>query len=86
MFWNSSNRRITISPNPTSDFIRISGLKKAESYRIYNILGSEIKKVSISDGEKIDLQNITNGLYLLKFDNGNTIMFIKEKIALTNNV
>ena len=72
------SKKITIFPNPTSDFIRISGLKKVENYRIYNILGSEIKKGSISDDEKIDIQNIANGLYLLKFDNGNTIRFIKE--------
>ena len=42
------------------------------------ILGSEIKKGVISNGENIDINNFTNGLYFLKLDKGSTIKFIKK--------
>ena len=67
-----------IFPNPSTNFIQISGLLKKEYYTIYNILGSEIKNGILTNNEKIYIKDFTNGLYFLKFDNGNTIKFIKE--------
>lgn len=73
-----SKNDVKIFPNPASHFIKISGLSKTENYSIYNILGSKISSGKISNNEKIDIQNLSNGLYLLKFNNGNTIKLIKE--------
>jgi len=69
---------IKFHPNPSKDFIQISGLTKTEGYKLYNILGSEITNGIISNDDKINIQGLTNGLYFLKFDNGKTIEFIKE--------
>ena len=32
----------------------------------------------VSSTNKIDIQNLTNGIYFLKFDGGNTLKFIKS--------
>jgi hypothetical protein len=69
---------IKLFPNPTTEYIQISGLKNTENYSIYNVIGSEILKGSISIDEIIDVKNYSNGLYFLKFENGNTIKFLKE--------
>lgn len=69
---------IKIHPNPTTDFITISGLKNRENFRVYDILGTEIIKGEIIDNGEIAIKNFSNGIYFLKFDNGNTIKFIKE--------
>ena len=69
---------ISIFPNPTSDYISISNLKLTESYLIVNQIGQKVKKGIISNNQQIDIRNFTNGLYFLKFENGNTIKFIKE--------
>lgn len=68
----------TLFPNPSSEFIQLTGLTVKENYKIYNILGSEIKNGTISNNEQINIRNFTNGLYFLKFDNGNSIKFIKQ--------
>lgn len=73
-----AQNRINIFPNPSSEFITISGIKKVESYKIYNVLGSLMVKGIIHDLEKINIQNLNNGLYFLKFDKGNSIKFIKK--------
>lgn len=75
---DNKTNNIKVFPNPSTEFIQISGLSKEESYKIYNVLGVETNKGSISNNDKINIQNLTNGIYFLKFDSGNTIKFIKE--------
>ena len=72
------DKEISLFPNPSSDFIIISNLEIIEKYSIFNALGQEVIKGSIKNNEEIDIRNFTNGLYFLKFDNGNTLKFIKE--------
>lgn len=69
---------LKVYPNPANDFITLSGLKKEENYRIFNVLGTEILKGTILDSGKIEIQNFSKGLYFLEFDNGYTIKIIKE--------
>ncbi|MDO6598048.1 T9SS type A sorting domain-containing protein [Oceanihabitans sp. 2_MG-2023] len=71
-------KSVKIFPNPSVDYIQIQGLTKSENYRIYNVIGSEISKGSINTNKKIDVSNYSNGLYFLKFENGDTIKFLKE--------
>ena len=49
------NSEIKLNPNPSSEFIQISGLTEQENYRIYNIIGAVIKNGIISNQEKIDI-------------------------------
>jgi hypothetical protein len=74
----NNQSKLTIYPNPSNDFIKISGLKKTENYSIYNSLGMEIQKGNISDLEKINIQNLSNGLYFIKFNDKQTIKFVKK--------
>ena len=69
---------IKVHPNPASDFITISGLKKTENYEIYNLIGQKIRKGITTNDESIDIQNLIKGIYLLKLENGNTLKFVKE--------
>ena len=73
-----SNNLFTIYPNPSQNFIKINGLLESLNYTIYDILGNKISNGIISKNEKIDIQSFFNGLYFLKFENGNTLKFIKE--------
>jgi len=69
---------LSISPNPASDFIQLSNLNKIGYFTICNILGSKVIDGNISNYEKINVRDLTNGLYFLKFDDGTTLKFIKE--------
>lgn len=69
---------IGIYPNSSNDYIRIQGLKKAINYELYNLTGQKILKGTISNNEKIDVQNLIKGIYLLKLMRGNTFKFIKK--------
>ncbi|MDN3491542.1 LamG-like jellyroll fold domain-containing protein [Winogradskyella bathintestinalis] len=75
----SLNRsEISLFPIPAHEFIQVSGLSKTENYRIYNIQGTKIKNGFISKNDKIDIQNLTNGMYFLQINGQNTLKFIKK--------
>lgn len=67
-----------VVPNPSSDFIQLKGLKTNQVYEIYNILGEQLSVGTVFNNQKIDIQNLTNGMYLLKFKDGNIAKFIKK--------
>ncbi|WP_298900344.1 T9SS type A sorting domain-containing protein [uncultured Psychroserpens sp.] len=71
-------KTVKIFPNPTTDFIEVRGLTTTENYNIYDVLGKEVKRGTISINDKIDARNLENGVYFLKFENRNPIKFIKE--------
>ena len=72
------NSSVQIFPNPSSDFIQISAVTETENYKIYSILGALIKTGSIDDKMKINVQDLTSGLYLLKLESGKTFKFFKD--------
>jgi len=69
---------LSVYPNPSSDFITVSGISSPEHYDIYNILGAKIKKGSVSNTSQINIQNLANGMYILKLANGRALKFVKE--------
>ena len=75
---NLLDKNIKLYPNPTYETIQFSDLKESKNYIIYNVTGMKIKKGIISNNEQIDIRDFTNGLYLLKFEDGSTFKLIKE--------
>lgn len=71
-------KNVSLYPNPSSEFIQISGLNKIEIYKIYDVLGAEVLKGEISENKKIDIKNLRQGVYFLKFEKGNTFKFVKN--------
>lgn len=69
---------VTLSPNPTSDFFslnkEITNLKLLE---IYSSVGSKVYSGTYKEGEKINISNLTPGLYIVsvQYDNGLTKQF-----------
>ncbi|WP_375237871.1 T9SS type A sorting domain-containing protein [Aurantibacter sp.] len=74
--FNKNN--VKIYPNPTSSFLKISGLQKPEPYKIYNNLGQQVTSGTISKSESIDVTKYMNGIYLITFSSGTSHKFIKK--------
>lgn len=71
-----STAKLLVYPNPSSDFIQFNGLKQPEEVIVYSQLGKIIKKETIVNN-KLDIQNLKNGIYFLKIKE-QTIKFIKQ--------
>lgn len=71
---------LKIYPNPATNFISFfQTVLDATSYKIFSMLGKIVAQASISStSEKINVAALTSGLYILKFNNGKNVRFIKE--------
>ena len=70
--------KIKTYPNPSTNYIGLSGLSESENYVIYSLQGKEILRGTIAKENKIDVRFLSNGMYLLKLENFEIIKFIKE--------
>ncbi|MBK20993.1 MAG: hypothetical protein CMP63_01565 [Flavobacteriales bacterium] len=75
---NNSETQISLFPNPSINFIQVTGLNQTENYEIYDVTGSKIIQGSIANNQKIDITNLKKGFYLIKFENGTTERFSKK--------
>ena len=57
-----------IFPNPTSDFINVTGFKPNENAIIINLNGQVLKSTKI-DKDRIDVSDLKTGIYFVKIKN-----------------
>ena len=69
---------IRLFPNPSSAFVEVSGLSKTNHFKIYNTLGKEVSSGFISTNEKIDVGDLTPGLYILKLGSERAFKLVIE--------
>ncbi|PHS66913.1 MAG: hypothetical protein COB12_05645 [Flavobacterium sp.] len=70
--------KINVYPNPASDFIQISGLRNTVNYSIYSISGAILEKGIVKKNEKINVQDLSAGIYFLILNESKIIKVIKE--------
>ena len=75
---NTEEAVFTVSPNPATAYIFLAGLQQAATYEVYTILGASVLKGTLSVNAKIEIEQLTNGVYFLKINNGTTLRFIKK--------
>ena len=68
---------LSVYPNPSTSFLRVSGLNAAESYRLYSILGVEIESGIVSSDQEIDIDALQTGMYMLQIAN-TALPFVKK--------
>jgi hypothetical protein len=71
---------INIFPNPTTDFLTISGLQnKTVSWQIIDLSGRELKRgFANEENTEIDVRDFAAGVYFLILENQKAIKFIKK--------
>lgn len=77
---------IVISPNPANDLVNVV-LSKVAAYsgRIMNITGQTVVNIpNFSDRVTVDLQNLSEGVYILEVTNVKTGESITKKVIKTN--
>lgn len=72
------NTLLRIFPNPSSDFIQVTGLEQQAEYEIYDALGRISKRGNTFNNQKIDIKDLPKGSYLININNGLVSKFIKK--------
>jgi uncharacterized protein YjdB len=78
----NANKTIEIYPNPVKETFRIKGANETSSLKIYNLLGKEVKEVTISNvnDQQINISDLNNGIYLLYIFNNNEKIYSQKII------
>ena len=64
-----------VFPNPVADILNLEGVKEDTHVRIFNQLGKVVKE---GFGKKINVSELSSGLYILDTEGFNKMKFIKE--------
>lgn len=73
---------ILIYPNPTNDLINLNGLPNNSIVEIRNINGLLVKSVITKEKSKIDLKDLTSGVYFIQIFNNHNIVLTDRIIKL----
>lgn len=65
----SSDVSPTVYPNPASDFISLSNEGAVQQLVIYNFGGRQVLAFTASKGQRYDISNLPDGMYLVQFLN-----------------
>lgn len=77
----SSKSEILIYPNPTNDFVTISGLSEGDIIKVLDISGKEVYNlISNNKNNTISTQNFTEGMYFLHIEKNENIII--EKVVI----
>ena len=72
---------LTLFPNPSESWVQIDGIEHQTSYSIYSATGMELLRDKTSSHERISLENLPSGAYIIKLTTQNTTVcrsFIKR--------
>ncbi len=77
---NYNKDLVSFFPNPSNGFVEFSTSKKINNVTVISILGKEIGNFKVINN-KLDINNLSNGLYLLKIELESDI-FVTKKLVI----
>ena len=73
----SKNNRLTVYPNPVKNGeLFISGIRNNEAVQIYNANGQLVQTVNATANEKINVRNLSKGVYFVKTKTGSSKIIV----------
>jgi hypothetical protein len=72
--------KVVVYPNPTTDYIMISGIDSEAKAEVFSITGQKIKEAKFTNEITLSLSDVTAGVYLVKISN--KISSITKKIIV----
>lgn len=70
--------KINVYPNPTTNYIKVSGVLNSETYVIYDMMGRQLQNGLLNNNDTINIENLATGKYLLQFSNGASSTILKN--------
>lgn len=69
---------IKLYPNPVVDFVNVNHTSKIDSVEVYNVTGQRVSSEAWNaTSGKINMSNLTPGMYIIKLNTGNTAQSVK---------
>lgn len=74
-FLDTPEPKISIFPNPTTDFFEIQSSRTIEKIVVFNLIGRELRTFNAEADRKYSVGDLPNGMYLVQvFDENNKVI------------
>lgn len=70
--------QLTLFPNPTSGILNVELSSGQKSFTIFDMLGDRVMEGSVSNGERLDLNSLSDGIYVFRLEDGTSIKILKR--------
>nr|WP_256333697.1 T9SS type A sorting domain-containing protein [Epilithonimonas sp. FP105] len=66
----SSDKKLSVYPNPAKDFVVLQSARSISEVKIYNVAGALVKSISnIASDNKVNVSDLSVGVYIVKINN-----------------
>lgn len=73
-----TTKELKIVPNPVNEYLSLSNTHSRKEYGIYTLDGRILREGTFDPNKVINTQSLPNGMYILKFDSGEQLKFVKN--------
>lgn len=63
---DQTNSKLTVFPNPTTDYFQLSDITGVKSLELFNIVGSKIKSFEVAPQKQYYVGDLNEGIYLVR--------------------
>lgn len=72
--------KITIFPNPATNYISISNEDHVSEISVFNLVGRKIKTFEVQEGARYDVSDLPQGMYLVQVMNHSKKVITTQRI------
>ncbi|GIZ09251.1 DUF4960 domain-containing protein [Flavobacterium sp. UMI-01] len=65
--------QVSLSPNPTADFVMVNSTNGIQKISIYNANGQNVK--AVLDENRLDVRNLSSGIYIVTLTDNNNVVY-----------
>lgn len=79
-YQSTAKKKITVYPNPATNFIGLSDTENVEEIHIYNIIGRKVATFQVEKDGKYDVANLVKGMYLVRIIDANKKIVTTQRL------
>lgn len=73
--------KLSIFPNPATDYIQLTGTNEVTQINIYNVVGERMLSYDYMEGEKYPVSELPNGMYLVQLISGKAKIIATKRLS-----
>ena len=72
---------VSVFPNPTTDYITVTNEEAVKSIAVYNLIGRKMKNFDVTKGDRYEVADLPNGLYLVHLIGRNNKLMTIQRLT-----
>jgi Secretion system C-terminal sorting domain len=72
---------VSIYPNPASEYITVNNEEAVKSIYVFNVLGRKMKNFEVEKGERYEIGDLPNGLYVVQLVGKNNKVLTTQRLT-----